>query len=137
MPPFPAEAVPDGAILAPHHLYVGALLVVLAALPAVDDHPEREPMAVLIGAIIGAAAFLTVWPFYPATGAALTFAFALVCVVAPIGFPFWRDYQWRGLRGLVLLGGLVMLDDVISHAFGIWTPLDGWLWKGLLYPIIA
>lgn len=36
--PFPAEPLPDGAILAPHHPYIGAVAVVLAVLPTMDDH---------------------------------------------------------------------------------------------------
>ncbi|CQH55248.1 uncharacterized protein HHUB_2206 [Halobacterium hubeiense] len=38
----------------------------------------------------------------------------------------WAVYPWYW-RGVALVGGLVALDDAVSHAFGIWTPLDaGW-----------
>jgi len=47
-----------------------------------------------------------VWDLYPVTGAALT-----------VG------------------GSLILLDDVVSHAFGIPTPLDE-LWKRVLFPIM-
>jgi len=73
---FPAEDEPDGAVQAPHHLYIGV-------------------MVLLFG-------FVSVWPFYPATGAAMT-----------------------------VIGTIVVLDDVLSHAFGVWTPLDAF-WKRYL-----
>jgi hypothetical protein len=69
---FPYESVPDGAVFAPHHLYVGLL--------------------------VAGFSFALVWRFYPVTGALGT-----------------------------LLGVLVALDDAVSHAFGVWTPLD-WVW---------
>lgn len=134
---FPVEAVPDGAILAPHHLYIGALLVILGALRAWDDHPKREPIVAMSGAIAACFAFLTVWPLYHWAGAAITVIATGLLVAAPLIAPFWREYRWRSSRALVLLGGLVMLDDIVSHAFGVWTPLDGWIWRALLYPVIA
>jgi len=137
MPPFPVEGVPDGAILAPHHIYIGGLLVILGALRAWDDHPKREPILAMAGAVAACFAFLTVWPFYHWAGAGLTILATTLLVAAPIAGPFWQEYRWRSSRSLVLVGGLVMLDDVISHAFGFWTPLDGWVWNGLLYPIIS
>lgn len=73
---FPADDVPDGDVLAPHHAYIGLALTLFG--------------------------FLFVWPYYPQTGAALS-----------------------------LLGILVTADDVLEHAFGIWTPLDA-LWKRVL-----
>jgi len=32
---------------------------------------------------------------------------------------------------LVVVGLLVTVDDVVSHVFGVWTPLD-WLFKSVL-----
>lgn len=78
---FPAERVPDGVVLAPHHLYIG-----------------------LSVALFG---FMFVWRLYPRTGAALT-----------------------------LLGLLIAADDAVSHAFGIWTPLDA-LWHAYLVRWVA
>lgn len=72
---FPAESIPDGNILAPHHLYIGVALTYFA--------------------------FKYVWPRYPRLGASLTF-----------------------------VGIGIALDDAVSHAFGVWTPLD-WGWKEL------
>ena len=72
---FPAERVPDGDILAPHHFYVGIALTVFG--------------------------FMFVWPYYAAVGAAMT-----------------------------IVGVLVIVDDLVSHAFGVWTPLDAvWKWS--------
>lgn len=73
---FPYESVPDGAIFAPHHLYVGLL--------------------------VAGFFFALVWPYYPETGATGT-----------------------------LVGILIALDDAVSHAFGVPTPLD-YLWHAQL-----
>lgn len=75
---FPAEEEPDGDVFAPHHFYIGMVLALFS--------------------------FVTVWPYYPVTGAAA-----------------------------VLVGTLILLDDAISHAFGVWTPLDA-LWKRVIRP---
>lgn len=78
---FPAEAEPDGDVLAPHHFYIG----------------------------VGAAVFgfASVWPYYPVTGASMT-----------------------------ILGVLIVADDVLSHAFGVPTPLD-LVWKRAIRPLMA
>lgn len=48
-------------------------------------------------------------------------------MVALFGFLFvWPAYPDVGFL-LSLVGSLVLLDDVVSHGFGWWTPLD-WLW---------
>lgn len=73
---FPAEEEPDGEVIAPHHAYSGALIMLFG--------------------------FMLVWPTYPAMGA-----------------------------GMSVLGLLIAADDVISHVFGVWTPLD-WAWKVFL-----
>lgn len=73
---FPVESVPDGAIFAPHHFWIGVGVAVFA--------------------------FGFVWRVYPVTGA--------------VGS---------------LLGLAIALDDALSHAFGVWTPLD-WVWTAHL-----
>lgn len=75
---FPAESDPDGDAHAPHHFYVGVGLAVFG--------------------------FASIWPYYPATGAAT-----------------------------VLLGTLLLVDDVVSHVFGVPTPVD-WVWRRLVAP---
>ncbi|MFB6270605.1 MAG: hypothetical protein ABEH83_11710, partial [Halobacterium sp.] len=56
------------------------------------------------------------------TFAGLALIFAGVC---------WPRGMWNGYplhwRAVAFLGAAVGLDDAVSHAFGIWTPLDaGW-----------
>lgn len=124
---FPHEAVPDGAVLGPHHVYIGLMLALLAIALVWDDAPSREPWVGAVGILVGLFAFVTVWPFYHETGAVLALSGVVLALLAPVFLPFWTDYAWIGPRGLALLGALVALDDVAEHAFGIWTPLD-WLW---------
>lgn len=69
---FPVERVPDGAIFAPHHFWLGVGIAVFA--------------------------FGLCWRYYPVTGATGT-----------------------------LVGLSIALDDAVSHAFGVTTPLD-WFW---------
>ena len=126
MPDFPAEAVPDGAILAPHHLPIGVGITLFLMALAWNDS-TGEPAVMLAG--LGAAlfAFWFVWPYYPATGAALVLAGLLLASTAFVARSFWRGYP-LAFQVAVAVGLLVALDDALSHAFGIWTPLD-WLFK--------
>jgi len=124
---FPHEAVPDGAVFGPHHLYVGLLVLLIAVFVVADDYRQREPLVAIVGAVLALFAFATVWPFYSGTGAAGALAgctLALVGVCWPGGM--WAAYplKWR----LVAFAGvLIAADDAVSHAFGVWTPLDaGW-----------
>jgi len=121
---FPAESVPDGVIGAPHHLYIGVLVLAVAILVVADDYAQREPLLALTGTLTTLFAFATVWPYYHATGALLTLAgllVALVGIVRPGGM--WSGYPliWRGVA---LVGLYIAADDAVSHAFGVWTPLD-------------
>ena len=135
---YPHEAVPDGAVLAPHH-YIYGLLIVAALVGVVwDNYPDREPLLVALGAGTGLFGFLFVWPWYPPAGASLSLAGPIVCVLAVllgwVGTPVggvWDDYPTRYRVGVVLFA-LVALDDAVEHAFGVWTPLDA-LWNGGLY----
>lgn len=66
-----------------------------------EDEPDGNALAphhAYVGILLTGFAFLFIWPRYPTTGAALS-----------------------------LLGTLILADDVISHAFGVWTPID-WAW---------
>lgn len=132
---FPADTVPDGAALAPHHAFVGLLLALLAVALVWDDASGKEPWAVATGIGLALFAFASIWPYYAEAGAALALVGVAVAIVAPVAFPFWSSYVWVGPRGLALLGALVALDDVAEHAFGIPTPLD-WLWKAHLVQYI-
>lgn len=56
-------------------------------------------------------------------------------IVAAFSFGFvWRFYPVTGATGSVV-GVLVALDDAISHAFGVPTPLD-WFWHAHLVQYI-
>ncbi len=121
---FPYEAIPDGAVFGPHHLYVGVIVLGFAAWVVSDNYPRREPLATAAGALLTLFAFATVWPYYHGTGAALALVglfVALVGVCWPGGI--WAVYP-RRWRLVAVLGVAIALDDVIEHAFGIWTPLD-------------
>lgn len=75
-----------------------------------EDEPDGDvllPHHLHIGLLVTAFGFLFVWPTYPQMGAAMT-----------------------------LIGVLVTADDAISHAFGVWTPLD-WFWKKYLKQYIS
>ncbi len=124
---FPADTIPDGAALAPHHVYVGLLLTLLAIAFVWDDAARVEPWVCAVGVATATFAFATVWPFYPATGAVLALTGVAVALLPPLGVQFWTSYAWVGPRGLALLGAVVALDDVLEHALGVATPLD-WLW---------
>lgn len=129
---FPAEAVPDGYVLAPHHLYVGLFVLWFAVWVVVDDYGQREPLLAVAGAAFALFGFPSVWQFYHGTGAAMVLAgvtLALVGVCWPGGM--WAPYplHWRVLA---LLGVCIALDDAVSHALGWWTPLDAF-WKVGVY----
>lgn len=92
-----------------------------------DDHPKREPLLAMSGAIAVCIAFLTVYPYFHRAGAGLTIIATGLLVAAPVVGPFWREYRWRSSRALVLSSGLVVLDEGVSHAFGRWTSIAGCL----------
>ena len=73
-----------------------------------EQEPDGDvslPHHFYLGIIAAVYGFAFVWPTYPATGAAVT-----------------------------VVGALVLLDDVVSHAFGVWTPLD-WAFKKWVRPL--
>lgn len=127
---FPADSVPDGAVLGPHHVYVGLLLALLALAVVWDNRAGVEPWVGAVGLLLATFAFVTVWPFYPVTGAVLALSGVLI-VLGSVFLPFWTGYGWLGPRGVLLVGALVALDDAVEHAFGVPTPLDA-LWTGHL-----
>jgi hypothetical protein len=74
-----------------------------------EDEPDGDVLAphhFYVGALLAWFGFMFVWPYYPEAGAAMT-----------------------------IVGTLVLIDDVVSHAFGVWTPLDA-VWKRVLWPIV-
>jgi len=121
---FPAESVPDGVIGAPHHLYIGVLVLAVAILVVADDYARREPLLALTGTLLALFAFATVWPFYHVTGALLTLAGLLVVLIGIL----WPGGMWSAYplvwRAVAFLGLYIAADDAVSHALGWPTPLD-------------
>lgn len=72
---------------------------------SVPDGAPGAPHHLYIGLIVAGFFFASVWPYYPVTGASGTFA-----------------------------GLLIALDDAISHAFGVPTPLDT-IWAAMYHLI--
>lgn len=124
---WPAEAIPDGHVIAGHHLYVGLFVLGFAIWVVADDYAHREPLLAAVGAAFALFGFLVVWKWYPGTGAAMTLAGVTVAfagVLWPGGM--WSGYQFRW-RPVAFVGVCIAVDDAVSHAFGWWTPLDaGW-----------
>lgn len=101
------------------------MATLLLAVGVVSDNLfHREPLLAAVGALTALFAFATVWPYYHGTDAALSLAGLLVALVG-VCWPggVWAVYPLRW-RFIVLLGVGVAFDDVIEHAFGVWTPLD-------------
>lgn len=124
---FPADSIPDGAVFAPHHAYIGFAIALLALALVWDDAVGKEPWVGAAALLLASFAFALVWPYYDSTGAVLALA-GVGVALASTGSPFWSSYPWVGPRGVLLVGAIVALDDVAEHAFGVWTPLDA-LWK--------
>lgn len=131
---FPAEQIPDGALMAPHHYLYGAYLTIVCLLVVWNDYESREPLLVILAVGISLFGWAHVWKPYPVPGALMTLAgLAVALVVVTMGWhgywigDVWDEYDVRW-RWATLFFLLVALDDAISHSFGVWTPLD-WLWK--------
>ncbi|MFC3476104.1 hypothetical protein [Halobacterium litoreum] len=135
MTAWPVDAVPDGHVAAPHHVYLGLGVLLVVAWVVADDLPHREPVVSVAGALVALFAFGLVWPWYPVVGAAGAVAgvvVALAGVVWPGGM--WSTYS-SAARALAGVGALVALDDVVEHAFGWATPLD-LVWVRVVYPAL-
>lgn len=145
MPGFPYEAVPDGAVLAPHHFHYAVLAVLFVAALIWDDYPKREPALVVVGLLVAEFGFTLTWPYYPATGAGLALA-GLAAATLPVAHalgvlaarrlgrewsrPYWALYP--GMAVVVFVVLLVAWDDLLNHAFGVPTPLDS-IWKEIYH----
>jgi len=131
---FPAQPVPDGIVAVPHHFTYLAIAAILATGTVWDDYRHKEPI-IVVGALTGALiAFNLMWPHarYRPLGPSLAVVLpilALLAIVLPVGK--WRFWPWEidrpypiGTSWVVSLLILGALDDVVEHAFGVWTPLD-------------
>lgn len=126
----PAEAVPDGFAWAPHHLTWGLLITLLIVFIVWDDYRRKEPV-ITTGAVgLALFSFLFIWPFYPVLGALGTLAGVSAALAVALAPGEWDVYPTR-YRILAASAALIALDDAVSHAFGVWTPVDA-LWKVML-----
>lgn len=152
---FPYEAVPDGAVFVIHHFHYAIAAALFVAALIWDDYPKREPAVVVAALIVSEMGFTLTWPYYPATGAALALA-GLAAATLPIthsvGYlaaealarrfarierrvdgwtrPYWALFPWQAAVVFICL--LFAWDDLLNHAFGLPTPLDG-LWNAYIY----
>lgn len=130
---FPHDAVPDNAIFAPHHLYIGVILLLVGTL-IVWDNQADDPHHTLLTTLGLLFAFTFIWPYYPLTGALIAL---MALVILPISL-YVESSLWRSHRraiALTVVGYLIAVDDIVEHAFGIPTPLD-WLFT-LIRPLLV
>ncbi|WP_231184710.1 hypothetical protein [Haladaptatus sp. DYF46] len=130
---FPAERIPDGALMAPHHFLIGVLAALVVVLLVWNDRGGIEPAYSLAALTVALFAWVFVWRYYPVTGAAGVLA-GLSLASFAVYRPVWRGYPWRVQAGYALALA-VAWDDGLSHALGIWTPLD-WFWRVWLGHVI-
>lgn len=135
MSEFPHDLVPDGAIFAPHHLYLGALLLLGVCWVVSDNYADQEAWVVATATLAALFGFALTWRYYPTVGAALVLAGLSAALLAVLTRSYWTGYGWAGHRGLALVGVLVALDDALEHALGVPTPLDQ-LWGRWLLPAV-
>lgn len=133
---FPHDTIPDGAVMAPHHLYIGLVFLGLAMFMVWDDRPA-DPTATFLSVFLTLFAFLFIWPYYAFTGAVLTL---IGLAAAPVAAWVDRDVflearSTKTALGFAAAGWLIAADDAVEHAFGIPTPLD-LLFNELIRPLL-
>lgn len=80
----------------------------VTSFPA-EQEPDGDVLAphhFYVGLLLAWFGFMFIWPTYPVTGSLS-----------------------------VLVGLLIAADDAISHALGVWTPID-WVWRRFIRPRI-
>lgn len=117
---FPADAVPNGAMFAPHHFLYALYVTLFTCARKWDIYPREEPVLVSGSALAGLFGWAHLWRFYPAVGATVCLLGAAGVALGGVLTTRYGD-RWRLS---VFWSGLVALDDAVSHAFGVWTPLD-------------
>jgi len=135
---FPVEAVPDGAVFAPHHYIYGMILALVMVFVVWDNFSDREPLLTALALGMGLFGFLFVWEWYPVAGALMSLVgpvFAVLFVLMgwaglSVG-DVWSEYPIR-YRVATVVFSVFALDDAIEHAFDVWTPFD-WIWNEFLY----
>lgn len=126
---FPHDAIPDGNIMIPHHFTYFALLAFILTMVVWDDYRDKEPIGTVSGIILSFYAWFLLWNGYNAAlGAILTLTGLTIALGCAIGRKVWKEDYSQPIRYSVILLLLAASDDVLEHAFGIWTPLD-WIWN--------
>ena len=147
---WPVERVPDATILAGHHYWIGLMVAMYAVWHVQDDYRHREPSIVMGGILTSVLGFL-LWEFHPIAGAGMSHVGLIAIFLATVLGDFMSRYRWvhwsdrlpipipyrPGFRGVVMLGWLISVDDLISHAWGYWTPLDGLIWSKWIFPALV
>lgn len=136
---FPAEAVPDGAVFAPHHAIYGLLAVLFVSAIVWDNYRQVEPATTAAAALSSLFGFLFVWPWYSSPGAALALG-GNVAALAALTSPWskwWSRYPDRQ-HAAAVAACLVALDDIVNHALGVPSPLDtSWRVLGVVPSTVA
>lgn len=132
----PAEAVPDGAVFAPHHLTWGALVCLFVCAVVWDDHRHAEPVVAAAGMLLALFGFLFTWKLYPGLGAFLTLTGCLAATISLARSSLWWTKYPARPHIVAMAGAFVALDDAVSHAFGVWTPVD-FLWRAFVYKLLV
>lgn len=147
---WPVERVPDATILAGHHFWIGLGVAMFAVWHVQDDYPHREPSIVMGGILTAVLGFL-LWEHHPIAGASFSHVGLIAIFLATVVGDFMGQYRWLvwtdrlpisvpyrpGIRGVVMLGWLISADDLASHAWGVWTPLDGVVWSEWIFPVLV
>ncbi|MDZ7850060.1 MAG: hypothetical protein U5K70_04340 [Halodesulfurarchaeum sp.] len=126
---WPAERTPDATILAAHHFWIGLGIALYGVWHVQDDHRHREPSIVMGGILVAVMGFL-LWEHHPVVGAVFSHVGLAAIALALFAGDFAARYPWvrirrigflpvpvPGFRGLLLIGLLVSLDDLVSHAW--------------------
>ncbi len=132
---FPYEKVPDGVILAPHHLTIGALIGLYFCAIVWDNYRYRQPHVVGGSLLSVIFSFISIWPYYPVLGAVLTLLSLLAATIAVMVRSIWYEYPLKYRQG-VATAIIIAWDDALSHTFGVQTPLD-WLFLNIIFPLIV
>lgn len=137
---FPAQSVPDGNVWYPHHFVIGIWGLLFVAWLLTSD--EDKPVLLVGGILVAMYGWYHVWPSLPLTGASLVLV-GLVVATGALARRLWNDRDdrdrsdWSAGVELAATTFLVIAwDDVFSHAFGVYTPLDH-LWAVLLAPLLV
>ncbi|AGC34373.1 hypothetical protein HVTV-2_gp1 [Haloarcula virus HVTV-2] len=122
---FPHDDEPDGDRLAPHHFLQGSWAFGLLSI-------NLHTPALLVPIAVALFGWYHAWYIYPRLGASLVLVGLCASLVA------LTMTASVGIIGtiLLLICLAVAFDDAVSHAFGVWTPLD-WTWKTYLHDLLT